>query len=355
MRNCSGKFICLFSIVCHLSVAPLLAEDLPSEVSNAASPTLAPVPFTSNPTIDAEPMDPARVKALSEFLALPLQRQRRTALPSIICKSVVTQPTPSANQVDIPLALVESDVAAELTFKKPRDDQEPNPATANYLIDFSLDSVLLRSSAPRYPSQAQGLPIYFESETTKTIWLEAKNEMSVLFLVPPVRDCGFQFVVACPRTYSKARSLDDSHLTISGVRYHAAAKADGLFQAPKGGTGRIRATLLASSRLVLPAQSFSEDTSAETPNTSIKLRRESNPWKSLLPFNATSVPFADALEARLEFGTTSSVARTVRSRATLDVSPIELKTPQRIDIESSEVSLPPGSCFAISRRKETHY
>jgi hypothetical protein len=229
-------------------------------------------------------------------------------------------------------------------------------ATAvNYSIEFDPDHVILRSTNPRYQSQADGLRISYPHDTSTHVWFEAKGGGSILFIVPPVRDCSVQFVVACPRTYSNTRTLDDSKLTLTGVRYLFSSKADGLFQARGGEEAKLVASTLATNRIQLPSSWSSENVSKDTPSASVKIQKPLDPLASSGKISSVSVPFSDAVEAHLEFGTTSSVQRVVRSRSTVEVSPFTLEVPQPVRIERSEVPLNPGSCIVISRRKETHY
>lgn len=284
-----------------------------------------------------------------EFNKLAPKKQNRSALTGGFCKPVLTQPTPSADQVQLALALVESELAPILSFAKEGGD------SVSYSIEFDLDHVVLRSSNPRYESQANGLKISYPHETSSHVWFEAKGSGSVLFIVPPVRGCSVQFIVACPRTYSNSRTLDESKLTVTGVRYAISSKADGLFQAPKGEEAKVVASTLASTRVELPQAWSSENISNETPSASVKIQKPLDPLAAPGKMSSVSAPFQDAVEAHLEFGTTAEVRRTVRSRSTVEVSPFSLEVAQPARIERSDVPLNPGSCFVISRRKETHY
>lgn len=310
--------------------------------------------YSSSTHIEGEALDSERAKTLSEFIRLPVKKQTRSALKGAFCKSVITQPTPSATEVKLALALVEADITPVLLFEKPTTGEVKNPST-KYSIEFGLDTVTLRSSNPRYQSQANGLRIAYPHDSTEPIWFEAKEDASILFLVPPVRDCNVQFVVACPRSYSNARTLEESKLTVSGVKYLVSSRADGLFQNPAGEEGKVVASTLASSRITLPSPSSSEKVSNDTPSASFKIQKPLDTLNSSTPFTSASPPLIDAVEARLEFGTKALLKRVVRSRATVEFAPFNLETPQAIRIERSEIPLNPGSCIVISRRKESHY
>ena len=325
-----------------------------SGLSRDAHAQETPLDYSSSSRIEGESLDPDRAKTLSEFVRLPVRKQNRSALKGVFCKPVITQPDPSSTEVKLALALVEADAAPILSFEKLSTGEVKNPSTT-YSIEFDLDTVTLRSSKPRYQSQANGLRIAYPPDTTKPVWFEAKEDASILFLIPPVRDCNVQFVVACPRSYSNARVLEESKLSLSGVKYLVSSKADGLFQAPSGEEGRVVASARASSRITLPSPFSSEKVGSDTPSASFKIQKPLDTLSSSAPFTPISLPFLDAVEARLEFGTKTSLKRVVRSRATVEFSPLNLETAQPVRIERSEVPLNPGSCIVISRRKESHY
>jgi hypothetical protein len=310
--------------------------------------------YSLSSQIEGESLDPERSKTLSDFLRLPVKKQNRSAFGTSFCKSIITQPSPSPTQVKLALALVEADITPILQFESPTVGDAKNPVI-HYSIDFGLDAVTLRSSNPRYPSQANGLRIAYPRDTTQPIWFEAKDGASIVFLVPPVRDCNVQFVIACPRTYSNARVLEESKLTVSGVKYLVASKADGLFKAPTDAEGKLVAHACASSRIKLPSPSSSQNVSTDTPSASFKIQKPLDTLDLSIPYTPVSLPFIDAIEARLEFGTKDSLMRVVRSRATVEFTEIKLESPQPIRIERSDIPLSAGSCIVISERKESHY
>ena len=307
--------------------------------------------YTTSSSIEAQPLAETSAKAIASFLSLPLKSQHRKQLAAEVCQSGVSRPDAASEQIKVALGLTEAEITAELTF----ENASNNNATANYLFEFSQDAVLIRSSNPRYESQAEGLRVGYPHESTKTIWFEGKLDTSILFLIPPVRDCSTQFILACPRSYSKSRTLDETSVTIRQARYFSSAKADGLFKAPEGTDGKIQASLLSSSRVTLPTTWSSENTSRETPSASIKQQRPLNTHASALSFSPISAPFADSIEARLEYGEPSKVLRRLHTRATFSASPFRLESPQGVKVELSELTLQPGSCFVISRRKESQY
>jgi hypothetical protein len=336
-----------------VTVSLLFASVLTSASAHGQTEQAA-KPFTQSSTIHAEPLDPVRAKTLESFVKLPPKQQSRSALKDGFCKPLSVPPTPSPDQVKLALALVESEIVPIFSFERPSQDPS-KPDNLLYSVEFGLDDITLRSSNPRYQSQSAGIRVYYPRDTTSPIWFEAKGTGSILFLVPPVKDCSVQFVVACPRTYSNARALEESKLSLTGVKYLVGSKADGLFKAPSGQEGKVVASTLATSRVTLPSSWFSENVSSDSPNASVKIQRPLETLSSEGTLISVAPPFSDAVEAHLEFGTTSSLQRTVRSRSTIEVSPLTLETPHPVRVERSEVPLNPGSCIVISRRKEVHY
>ena len=333
----------------------LLAGGVFFSITSLAHAQSAATPYSSSSTIQAEALDSDRAKSLAEFLKRPFKNQTKAALGSSFCRPIVTQPTPSPDQIKLALALVETEITPVLSFEtRPASEQE-KPATVRYSIDFGIDTVTLRSSNARYQSQAAGLRVAYPHDVTRPVWFEGKGDTSILFLVPPVRDCNVQFVVACPRVYSNSRSLEGSKLSLSGVSYLTAVKADGLFKAPEGEEGKVFAAALASSRVKLPSSWSSENVSADSPSTSFKIRKPVDTLDSNETPASVSLPTVDSIEARLEFGNVSTVKRVVRSRAAAELTPFNLESSQPVRIERSDVPLSAGSCIVISRRRETHY
>ena len=315
----------------------------------------SPIPYSSSSTIQGEPLDSERARSLAEFLKRPFKNQTHAALGQNFCRPVVTQPTPSADQVKLALALVEAEITPVLSFETHPSNEQERSATVRYSIDFGLDTVTLRSSNARYQSQAAGLQVAYPHDVTRPVWFEGKGDTSILFLVPPVRDCNVQFVVACPRAYSNSRTLEQSKLSLAGVNYLTAVKADGLFKAPAEQEGKVLAAALASSRVTLPSTWSSENLSADSPSASFKIKKPVDTLDSKETFTAISLPTVDSVEARLEFGSASTVKRVVRSRATAELSSFTLESSQPVRIERSDIPLSAGSCIVISRRRETHY
>jgi hypothetical protein len=337
-----------------LILKPIVLAAVVAWVTDQGFAEESPPPYSSSPSIEAQPLDTTHATTLADFLKRPIKSQTPAALGSAFCKPVVTRPTPQGNDIKVALALVEGEVVPTLAFAQ-SSEEGSKPVSINYSVEFGLDAVTLRSSMPRYQSQAAGLQVAYPHDTTRPVWFEGKENASVLFLVPPVRDCNIQFIVACPRTYSSSRTLDESKLTLTGVRYLASAKADGLFKAPAGEDGKVLAAALASSRIKLPLKWFAENVSSDSPSASFKIQMPLDVLNSSDPFTPASLPMIDAVEARLEFGTSSAAKRVVRSRATVETSNYLLERAQPVRVERSEVMLNPGSCIVISRRKESHY
>ena len=305
-------------------------------------------PYLSSPRIEAEAMPEAKQKSLAHFLGLSIKNQTWKQLSQELCRPVVDRVISPAPKAQVAQALVESDLATEVTFAK--DGHE-----TSYTVEFMQQKLLLYSSAARYESERQGVILPYPSVSSTTHWFESKADASVLFIIPPMTDCGVHFVLACPRSYNGARELVESHFTPSKVRYFPTLKADGLLKAPETGPGKVQASGLSSERVVLPAKWYKEETASPSPSSSFRLYRQTNYFLTPGQQFPITLPFRDTLEAHLGFGIPNDMLRIGRARATIEISEFPLKTEQPIRLEHSDITLRPGACFLITSRKESHY
>ena len=305
-------------------------------------------PYLSSPRIEAEAMPEATQKNLAHFLGLSIRNQTTKQLSKELCRPIVNRvinPTPKAH---VAQALVESDIATEVTFA--RDGHE-----TSYTIEFMEQKLLLYSSAARYESERQGVILPYPSVSSTTHWFESKADASVMFIIPPITVCGVHFVLACPRSFNEARELVESHFTPSKVRYFPTLKADGLLKAPETSPGKVQASGVSSERVALPATWYKETTSSPSPSSSFRLYRRTNYFLSPGQQFPITLPFRDALEAHLGFGIPNDMLRVGRARNTIEMSEFPLKVEQPIRLERSDITLKAGACFLITSRKESHY
>jgi hypothetical protein len=293
-------------------------------------------------------MPEAKQKSIAHFLDLSIKSQTTKQLSPELCRPIVDRVISPTPKVQVAQALVESDLATEITFVK--DGRE-----TSYTVEFMQKRLLLYSSAARYESEQQGVILPYPAVSSSTHWFESKEDASVLFIIPPMTDCGVHFVLACPRSYTDARELVESHLAPSKVRYFPALKADGLLKAPETGPGKVQASGLSSERVPLPSKWFKEETASPSPSGSFRLYRQTNYYMGSGQQIPITLPFRDALEAHLGFGVPNDMLRIARARTTLEVSEVPLKTAQKIRLEHSDITMKPGACFLITSSKESHY
>jgi len=304
--------------------------------------------YTSSPRIEASSLTEPQLKNLTHFFSLSLKGQTLKQISPEVCKPKVTRvvvPNPKAH---VAQALVESDLAPEITLTK--GDQ-----SISYTLEFGQDRLLVYSSAARYASERTGLLIAYPAENSKTHYFESKGEGGLALIIPPVSECGLKFVLACPRVYDQSRRLIESGYEPKEVRYFPALKADGLLKAPENGQGKVRASALSTERVSLPTTWFKEEISSPSPSGSLRVYRQSNYFLTTGPRSPITLPFKDALESRLEFGTPDIMLREAISRNTIEVSALPLTTAVTTRVENSDIALQPGACLLITSLKESRY
>jgi hypothetical protein len=329
-----------------LSVLACIAGG-PSKVTAQES-----TPYLSSPLIEASPLPEEKMRSLAEFFSLPVREQATRKTPQNVCRPNITKDPKAQEKAQVALALLESNLAAEITLDRPEQGQS---SPVSYTLEFKQQQLYIYSSSARYESERTGALIGYPGDATLAYWFESKGDASAVFFIPPLRECASQYVLMCPRTYNQARELIETPYQPTSVRYFPALKADGLFKAPEKSNGRIRASALASSRVSLPETWFKEEISAPSPASSFKLYRVNNFVNSQLPKTPVTIPFRDALEAHLEFGTPENVLRTGRSRNTVEVSRLDLTRPQVIRVEQSDIKVLPGACYLITSTVEQEY
>jgi len=121
---------------------------------------------------------------------------------------VIHRPDSSPNAVKAALTVAEADMNADVLFEKGKGEGVDTPGQKfSFSIQMSETHVLLRSSSPRFATEASGLSIPFPSDHTRPIWLEGKEGTNMLVLLPTTKECGVRSVALCPRTYDGRGSL----------------------------------------------------------------------------------------------------------------------------------------------------
>ena len=335
----TSRFIrgCILSSACAVSFLALVMS---------ARNGLAQEPQVGTPLPAVTPSSPAPLQddSITRYLSGPIKEISRKKLPAELESLNITRVSPEEEQIKIALAIVEADISAEVLFTRETD-------ATSYRIDFKPEGVLIGSSQPRYESLERGVQVSFDRHDSKIAWFEGKRYSSVIFIIPPMFDCGTRIVLACPRMFSGTQSLTPSGYHAAGIRYFAEGKADGLFRPLESDKGRVIATLVGSERMPLPDPARVEALDVTAPRATVK----STKGTPTLAFSRGVLPFTDFLEARLEFGTPEHTLRSARARATISVSEFSLSNTQEVQIENSSVALEPGPCAVIAQRKESQF
>lgn len=324
-------------------------------------------PVTPGPTA-VEPPTAKPYPASAEMSAIPLDQPRQTLLTQLyylsqrsdfkerdetrekLCGSVIHRPDSSPNAVKAALTVAEADMNADVLFEKGRGDGVDTPGQKfSFSIQMSETHVLVRSSFPRFATEASGLSIPFPSDHTRPIWLEGKEGTNMLVLLPTTKECGVRSVALCPRTYDGRGTLVRTKYEPVAARYFIKTKGDGLFSASKGAPGKIMASVRGSTGVPVPSPWFKESTSPSTVTITYKhlTAPDSQP-----PFTPITLPWAATVESRLDFGTAGVAQREVWSRSSIEVSQMTLEKWPPVHIRTADLKVENGPCYLVTQFAE---
>lgn len=320
-----------------------------------APPSQTPTPaatFPSSPRVEAQLLLDQRRNLLISLLTLPEKNQGIERARKQLCPEIVTPPSVEAALSKAALALTETDMSVEVAFENKEGDAASSATPFSMLIDFREYDILLRSSQPRFVSEAGGVLLRPEKVVGRTAWLEGKGGANILVYLPPVAECGLRAVALCPRSYVPRVGLQRNGYTLTGARYYYSMKADGLFATDKQNPGRIRASINASSGVSLPEQWFDEQLSGNTPSATFK-HIVSRPKGAPGPFSSITVPAVESIGARLELGRGEELLRTINKRTSIEISEFQLPEKQKVEVHFADTPVEAGSCFLVAKWGET--
>jgi hypothetical protein len=325
-----------------------------AQTPTATTGTPAPIQasFPTSPRISALPLSEELRNLLVPLVTTPDRDQKIERARKQLCPAMITPPAHGASIATAALALTETDMSVEISFEK--RGSEASPATPRFalLVDFREYDILVRSSQPRFPSEAGGLLLMPDKVSGRAVWMEGKGGADVLVLVPPISECGIKGIAVCPRSFVPRTGLQRNGYTAAGARYFYSAKTDGLFATDKQNPGRIRASILASAGLPLPEKWFDEQLSGVTPAATLKhtvVRPKGEPGS----FSSVTLPAVEAVEARLEFGRGDTLLRTISNRTLIELSAFDLPEKKKVVVHFSDTPVEAGSCFLITKWSET--
>jgi hypothetical protein len=270
-----------------------------------------------------------------------------------LCEEKVSEAPAQDSAVKAALAIVEGEIAAEVSFEKGEAGRETEADGFSVYFEFTRQSVLFRTSLARYPSDEAGAIAPFPSRGRRVVWIEGKKGSDLLFIIPELKDCAVQAIAVCPRTYVPRGTLATTKYVPSGARFFVSTKTDGLFGLGSSDKGRVQASLLASSNVPLPEKWFSTDT-ASTPAATFKFSNILAEQRSPHPFTPGKIPLLGAAESRLDFGTEQSSLRTIAHRASLEVTQFDLPAGDRTVVRGAQLNIEPGACFLVTRWVEKY-
>jgi hypothetical protein len=250
------------------------------------------------------------------------------------------------------LALTESDMSVEVAFEKNEPDASAPGSPFSLFIDFREHDVLVRSSKPRFPSEAGGNLLMPDKTSGRALWMEGKGGTDTLVFVPPLAECGIRAVALCPRSYVPRAGLQRNGYALTGARYYYSTKADGLFATDKQNPGRVRAGTFASEGISVPERWFDEQLSGVTPSATFK-HILSRPKGDPGPFSPIILPRTESVEARLELGRGDALLRTISKRTSIEISQFELPEQQKVVVHFTDTLVEAGSCFLAAKWSET--
>jgi hypothetical protein len=319
-----------------------------------ATATAVPTPgsFVTTGRIAPSSLAPEVRGALAALASLPENNPAITRTRKEVCTAKLSPPAPHTLTTKAALALTETDISTEILFEKSGVDAGEQPAPFGVTIDFVDESIMVKSSVPRFPSEAAGVLKAPDKILARPLWIEGKNGASVLVFVLPLRQCATRAVALCPRSFQARSKLIFNGYTPTAARFFVSSKVDGLYATEPNETGTIRASLLTSESVPAPTPWFDEASNAVTPSATLKFQRLRT-MPPLPEFFKAQVPLSGSIEARLELGREDRVLRTISKRTTIEVSEFTLPENQRVVVRLADTALEGGKCYLVAKWSET--
>ena len=306
--------------------------------------------YPASSEIAASALNDSQRALMTSLINLPSRDKEREKIKKLLCTESLVR---SDAALKAALTVVESQIKSEILFDNVASSGLATEGQKfSLLVDLGEDAVLLKSSHTRFASEAAGLSVTYPYDHTRPIWLEGKENTSVLILIPPIRDCSTRSIVVCPRIYSPRGELLKTRYAPVGARYFVNTKADGLFATVPKSAGKIRASIRTTKGLAVPAIWFKDNINATTPSVALKYTTPEGAEDPLPNFISSGLPILGAVESRLDFGTEEHAARTVWSRTTVEVSPFAIVDWPKVHVRNADLKVEPGECFMVTHWRE---
>lgn len=325
----------------------------------AAAPPATPTPvaFAASPSLFAPLLASERLEALRGIVSPSIAGNSTSYYRRTLCSSLeVTSPSDDPI-LRVALAKTESAIAADIRFERTLTQGKDTEAPEfSLFVEFKGDSVLLRSSLPRYPSDQNGVLVPYPTDRIRPLFLEGADGTSVVAYVPPIDSCAVEGVLLCPRSRASTGELLPTKYAPTGWVISSFAKADGLFGPPKESVGRIQAALLGTEGVVIPDPFFESRIGSAALAVKRKTPSKDKEGDRIKPKRVPiqQLPATAAVEARLELGTATEVQRTIFSRSSISISELPFTQPSRATIGAASYLIETGPCYLVAGWTEIH-
>lgn len=305
--------------------------------------------YPGSPLQIAPPLNQNRRELLTTVLSTSPDKPVKRKLLEQLCPFTVSQSDVKDESAQHALTVLENSVATEVLFEKPAPEGSAEVKRFSFLVDFSLSRVLLKHSTPRFPSEAAGLSAPFLVDQSRGAWVEGKLGSDIFVFIPPLRECGVQGVLLCPRSYEPQEKLVDSAFKPIAARFIVNAKADGLYSNPAGATGKVVASLQASKNVALPERWSVTTVNSKDPAATVKYSTPLGDPSKYPPFISMTLPWVAALRSRLDFGTEAAPLRTAFKEINVEITEFEMASIPKIRLGNSDFSVEGGRCTLVTQ------
>lgn len=308
------------------------------------------VGYPTSQAIVAAHLDNARRSTLETFINGKLAVADYEKARSKICPLNVSRSPLNDESMKSSVIETKVDVVTEFLFERNIGASSTLPERFSFLVDFSKTRVLIQHLSARFATDAAGFSVPLPLDLTRAVRLEGKMGADLLVMIPPVRECGVQAVMFCPRQYEKVDRFVASPYTLKSWRALVDAKADGVISAPEGAQTKVMTSLRAAGPIQLPQEWFSVAAGSRTITTTKTFQHNRSQKESLPAFSPiTELPTIAALESRVDMGSDVAPLRSASKRVTVEVSKFTLVDKPGLGLGRSVLAVQGGDCYMLAQ------
>jgi hypothetical protein len=309
--------------------------------------------YPTSRTLTPETLAASKRSVIETLINGKLTAKDFPKLAQEICPHNLSRAAVSDDSVKSSVADNRVAIMTELLFEKQQGAPSTFPEHFSFLLDFSPTRALLQHLSPRFTSDAAGFSVPLPSDMIRSVRVEGTMGGDILAFIPPVRECGLQALVACPRRYEKIDRLVTSPYALTGARFLVEAKADGVVASPDGKPLRVMASIRHTGGVSMPEEWFSVATTNQTTSVARNVAHDRSQPKTLPAFvPITSWPLNIAVESRVDIGTESKPLKTARKRLNIEISKFTVAAKPAVIIGKNSMSIEGGECYLISQWSE---